>query len=416
MKMACFYQPTMKGIVMSHQASKWMFAALLSCTLASCVEQVPGLTVTQSLRVALVAPADPGSVNNRLPDPAPGQKNSVTVNVSAIGPDGQVDTTFSRQVSVYAQYLGTLSPELGKTPIKVISSTNGVSGNVTLELPPLFSATTLWIEDGQGDDATYATGTSPTLWYRDPYIVDIQKPVDETGLAAFTVSPLQDKQVRVSGSRYPGRLMVTSVFAQGYTVSDVKPPVAPATRWTTDGYDHALIFAFSRPKDTKRRDVVVGEFIDAFTGGISEFNGLTELTFPQTIVNSDERPTGDPNLVPLPEVVITSGPESWFTKPIAFEKNEAAAIQLDNPKLCPLDTAYDRFKQWRLAADVDGVYDCAPRSATAINVVSAGLAFDPKPNVGKIFKKVVGVLKPVSFANGGNIWIINPRDEMDIVQ
>jgi hypothetical protein len=25
-------------------------------------------------------------------------------------------------------------------------------------------------------------------------------------------------------------------------------------------------------------------------------------------------------------------------------------------------------------------------------------------------------LKPVSFANGGNIWIINPRDEMDIVQ
>jgi hypothetical protein len=124
-----------------------LLTASLCLALAGCVEQLPGVTVTQSLRIKLVSPADPGSVNARLPDPPANEPTKVTITVEAIGPNGSIDTSFNHTVSVHVQFLGTITPELGMLPIATIPVANGVSANAVITLPPLFGATTLWVED-----------------------------------------------------------------------------------------------------------------------------------------------------------------------------------------------------------------------------------------------------------------------------
>src|SRR5207248_3235069 len=98
------------------------------------------------------------------------------------------------------QFLGTLTPYFGGTPLATVPLQGGVSAPTTIMLPPIFGQAVLWVEDGT-EGGSYATGTTPPLWFRDPFIADIQTPTDETSLDALSSSPLQNKQVRVSGSR-----------------------------------------------------------------------------------------------------------------------------------------------------------------------------------------------------------------------
>ncbi|HEY0250740.1 MAG TPA: hypothetical protein VGC41_04405, partial [Kofleriaceae bacterium] len=206
-----------------HHASSWLrTAALAGAALSGCTDHDPGITGTQSIGVELVAPANPGDVSHRLADGL----TSVTVNLTAYDADFKLDPTFDRDVDVYVQYLGTLTPSLygdpAPAPLAKIHVTAGVATNQTIPLPEVFGQTTLWFDDHEDANPTFATGTSPALWFRDPTIQDIQEPPSETALDALTDSPLENKQVQVSGSRYGavGRMIVTSVFSQGYTVSD----------------------------------------------------------------------------------------------------------------------------------------------------------------------------------------------------
>ena len=134
----------------------------------------------------------------RLADTA----RTVTYNLQALDQDGNPDASYTRDVQVYVQYLGTLTPYLGQTPLATVHVANGVAMNQSITLPPVFGPTSIWFDDGKDMDATYATGASPTLWYRDPYIQDIQKPLDETALDALSASPLQNKNLDVRQSRH----------------------------------------------------------------------------------------------------------------------------------------------------------------------------------------------------------------------
>lgn len=400
-------------------------ATLLGLALAGCVDHRAGITGTQSIGVELVSPADPGDIDHRLPAGA----RTITVNLTAYDAAYAVDTTFDRDVEVYAQFLGTVTPTptvdtltgLVATPLAVFHMTAGRAMNQSVALPPVLGPTTLWIEDGPKPvvggrkvDAsyvpTYATGTSPVLWFRDPFIFDIQTPVDETRIDALQVSPLQNKQVSVSASRYGsvGRLVVTSVFAQGYTVSDVKCSAAAGTPpCTTEAYNHIEVFSSSAPRDQMGRLLRQGQVIDGFSGGISEFDGLTEVGFPVTFATSD---AVTPDHLPPP---VKLDPNTWFNglnDPqgiINFERNEAAPIEIDNALVCPLDSAYDRFKEWKIAPS--GV--CG---GSVIDVVTAGVIsdLDPATLVGKTLPRVVGVLRPIE--TSGNIWIIYPRSSADL--
>lgn len=366
---------------------------------AGCVEHLPPIDETTSLAVELVAPTDPGSPDQRLDDSA----RTVMVKVTAKDAQNQVDTSVTRQVQVYAQFLGTLTPAHDAAiPLATIDLTAGVSGTATVNLPPVFGPTTLWVEDG-GPGGSYAVGASPTLWFRDPHVADISTPRDPMALDALSASPLQNKQVTVSSSRYGdrGRLVITGTYAQGYSVSDVECADATGAPPCVSGdYDHVLVFSFSRPKDEQGRNLAAGQFIDGFAGGVSEFNGLTEMSFPQTFADDT---SVDEARIPPPAVVQAS----WFSDPIEFEKHESSPIAIEGATVCPLDADYTTYKQWKL--------DLGRGCGTAINVITAGVVeFDPAAKVGMPVTRVVGILRPVNIGSF-NVWIIYPRDSRDLV-
>ena len=382
--------------------SIWLALAL--AVLASCVEKLAPIDETTSLRIELLAPTDPGAPDRRLDLAA----RTVEIRVTAIDSFGEVDTALDRDVKVYVQYLGSLTPSLGAPlPFATIPLVAGVSAPTTLTLPQVFGPTTLWIEDDT-EGGSYPTGTSPTLWYRDPFLNDISTPRDLMGLDALTSSPLQNKQVSVTGSRHGanGRIVVTGVYAQGYTVSDVLCADAAGTPpCTTGDFDHVLVFSFSRPKDEQARDLQTGQFIDGFAGGVVEFNGLTEIGFPQSFVTDT---SADLARVPPPAVVIGSGVGSWFaTGFIEFEKREGGLIAVEGGTVCPLDADYTTYKQWKL--------DVGRGCGAPINVITAGVAdFDPATKVGMALTRVIGSLRPVNIGSF-NVWIMYPRFSADVV-
>jgi hypothetical protein len=429
-----------------------MKKALLFVLLAACVEEKGPITGTQSIYVEMVSPVSPGTVMNRLPD----SQRTVIVNLTAKDSEGQTDATFNASIRVYAQFLGTLTPELQDMPLATLTMTNGVATNQTIMLPPtVFGATTLWFDNGAGFGDEYVfgavTGTSPALWYRDPFIADLQRPANETSLDALSITPLTDKQVRVGASEHGtmGALVVTSTFAQGYTVADVRCATGgamPAPPCTSSDYAHAMVFTFSSPRDQFGRPIVEGEVIESFNGGLTEFNGLTEIGFPRSFIpvpNPMTDPTPQPfvnrALMPAPVPfqmnwldALDSSPACMTTGTctgrINFERNEAGPIELTNVTVCPIDDApdgvYARFKQWSVDPNPDkSVPANLCRMATSdqrsrlINLITAGTDFttDPHTLVGRTLPKVVGIVRPVNLGSF-NVWIVYPRGKDDITQ
>jgi len=405
-------------------------AILAAAVLAGCVDHPPGISGTQSLGIELVSPNDPGAIDRRLPDTL----RTVAINLTAYDADFNVDETFDRDVEVYAQFLGTVTPTPtppgldGRvaTPLARFHLTAGRAMNQNVTLPAVLGPTTLWIEDGpKGTDGgkldpsytpSYASGTSPTLWFRDPFVFEIQQPVDETRLDALEISPLQNRQIAVDSSRYGavGRLVVTSVFVQGYTVSDVAcSDSAGAPPCTAAAYDHVEVFSVSAPRDQMGRLLQQGQVIDGFAGGIVDVDGLTEIGFPATVASN---PDVDPARLPAP---VKLDPATWF-KPlpqadgiINFERNEAGAIEIDNARVCDLDDDYATFKRWKV--DPLGAGGNCSHNSNVLDVITAGVIadLDPATLVGKTLPRVVGILRPVEIGSL-NVWIIFPRSSADL--
>lgn len=396
---------------------------LLALALAGCVDHKAPLTGTASIRVEVVAPADLGSFATRIPDSA----RHVVVNLTALDEEGNEDPSFDADVQGYVQYLGTLTPYLGQASKIKTHLTAGKATNVAIDLDPVFGPTTLWFDDGDDPDATYATGASPPLWFRDPNIADIQTPANEMALNALSDSPLENKNIDVDSSRYgaDGLLVVTSVFAQGYTVSDMNCPGGHAP-CTTNPYDSLLVFSFSAPtysngadqQDTTPNVLEEGQIMARFNGGVEEFNGLTEIGFPQ---NFPLQPVKvDKSLEPTP-VKIEAGrageTHNWFgplsdpNGEINFERYEAAPVELDNGTVCPLDDDYATYKQWKIDPG-DGT-GCSGHNI--VNIITSGVIadLDPATLVGKKLPRLVGILRPVSIGSF-NVWIIYPRSSADL--
>lgn len=411
-------KPTSTALV--SRSTVGALGALALVSLAACTEMKAPIEGTQSIKVELVTPASGGSSTQRLPD----TQRTITVNLTALDADGAVDTTFDREVQVYAQFLGTLTPKLTEAPLGTFRITGGKAMGQTVTVPIAFGPTTLWIDDGKDADPTYATGTSPILWYRDPFISDLQTPKSETALDALSAIPLESKQVSVGTSRYGarGRFVVTSVFSQGYTVSDVQCADATgAPPCTAQAYDHAMIFSFSAPRGANGAPILEGQLIDGFAGGVDEFNGLTEIGFPQTFGDGGVNVNKAREPVPaIADTETTLTPETWFDALTAtgggvinFERNEAAPIQINGGKVCDADADYTTYKQWKL--DPFGVGGNCMGNKKIINVITAGTVsdFDPFTPPGRTLPKVIGVLRPVNIGTF-NVWIIYPRSAADL--
>jgi hypothetical protein len=371
---------------------------VVALALAGCVEELPPIEGTTSIAVELEAPADPGAFDDRLPDDA----RSVTMSLRAIDAQNQLDADFSGTLDVYAHYLGGLTPELGEPPLATVQMTGGVA-NLDLELPAVFGPTYLWVEHTSGDAPTYATGTSALMWYRDPFLVDVQRPPDEGALDAFERSPLEKKQVNITASRYgdAGRMVVTGIYAQGYTLSDVQCADAAGTPpCVADDYDHMFVFSFSRPEDEDGNAMLTGQVVERLAGAVSEFNGLTEVNFPQSFLAGTEVRE---ELVPEPVVI----EPSWLDTRIELERVEAALVAMEDATLCPLDEDFETYAQWKL--------DIGRGCGRPINIISKGQVadFDPTEYVGEVIPRVVGTLRPVNIGSF-HVWIVYPRTMADL--
>jgi hypothetical protein len=379
-------------------SSRTILAAALVVTLAACVDERAPISGTTSLAVELIDPADPGSEDERLND----LSRSVTISVSALDAQGELDEGFSASVEVYAHYLGGLSPDLGDDPLISVELEDGQSDEVELELPLVYGATFLWVEDGGRDDATFATGTSPILWYRDPFLADVSRPIDESAAGALERSPLELKEIQVSDSRYgdDGRLVVTGVYSQGYTLSDVQCGEGGAPPCTTGDYDAVFVFSFNRPLGEGTGPIEVGDSIDVVSGAVTEFNGLTELGFPSSRVVDGER---DPGRAPEPVVI---QPE-WLSGGIEMERIEAGLVAVEGGVVCALDEDFETFSQWKL--------DVGNGCGDPINVVTQGQVndFEPAAVVGQVLPRVVGTLRPINIGSF-HVWIMYPRDAEDL--
>jgi hypothetical protein len=394
----------------------------LLAALAACTDHRPPIKGTQSLQVDLVSPTDPGTIDNRL---APAMR-TVTMNLTALDAQGQVDTSYNKDLQVYVQFLGTLTPYFGDAPLATVAMAGGHGTLANFMLPPVFGPTTVWFDDGNDPDATYATGVSPTLWYADPFIADIRN--SEALADPFGTGPIDNKNVAVldsaaGGGGYAsrfgasGRLVITSVYAQGYTVSDVQcqangaPPCNYATQpglatigGLNTGYDSIDVYSYSAPLDQQKKFLTEGQSIDGFSGGVSEFDGLLEIGFPQTFVDSDT-PEIDPAREPAPIKVDAT----WFTNIILFKRFESAALELDNVYVCPLDSNYAQYKQW--SVDLGGTgSNCG---GNVVSIVSSGITIDPSKLVGTKLTKVVGIERSVNIGTF-HVFIIYPRGLADI--
>lgn len=400
----------------------WIWLAAVGCT----EHRGHGLEGTQSIEVTLVSPADPGTIDRRLGD----AQRRVVMNLRALDADNELDPTFTKELKVYAQFLGTLTPELPRGSLATFTMTDGVAMNQTVDLPAsVLGPTQVWIDDGTGINAEYVpgkiAGTSPTLWFRDPVIRDLQTPRNEMALDALTTSPLQNKQVAVRASRHGarGRLVISSVFAQGYTVSDMQcADEAGTPPCTAEAYDHAMVFTFSAGRGSDGHVLDEGETIDGFAGGLTEFNGLTEIGFPRTFTPDFKDANGDgvndaivKARMPAPALLDLGwfGPLSSPNGRINFERNEAGPIEIRNGKVCQLDDDYTTYRQWKL--DPAGVGGDCSQNDNVINLITTGVvtSLDPATIVGKTLPRVVGILRPVSIGSF-NVWIVYPRGASDL--
>ncbi|HTL34163.1 MAG TPA: hypothetical protein VL326_13630 [Kofleriaceae bacterium] len=386
-----------------------MKRTLLLLLLVGCVDTRDPITGTQSLRVELKSMT--GSTQNRLD---PNTATPAIIDVTAIGPDGQADTSYNNSVQVYVNYLGTLTPYLGNPPLATIAMSGGHAMNQSINLPRVFGPATLWLDDGTSQSPTYASGASDTIWYRDPFISDIQRPANPMALDALEHSPLELKQLRVDASEFGavGKLVVTSVFAQGYTVSDVTCAAGGAPPCTTMPYHHAMVFSFSAARDEHFCTIKEGQTIDGFAGGVSEFNGLTEIGFPQsfdsrTAEGGCQAQEINPARIPPP----VDFDATWFTNKIMFEENEAGLIRIPTAKVCNLDSDYATYKQWKI--DPAGTGGDCKGNKNVINVISTGVVpTDPMTLVGKTVS-IIGSLRPVNIGTF-NVWIVYPRSAADL--
>jgi hypothetical protein len=376
--------------------------------LPACVSDEPGRTGTTSLAVTVTSPAQLGTPDAPLcldPDVVC-EDRKVTVDIQARDQNGQPDPSVNGDIDLYAHFLGTLTPDQPRhIPLQTVTMTAGVA-TATLALDSAYGATLVWAEDVTRPGASFATGVTPELYFRDPFLADVQSSLGISPLAWLESSPLEGKQVRVSRSQFgnQGHLVVTGVYGQGYTVSDVKiadrsvPPFA-----------HGFIFTFGRPRAAGGRDIEVGDVVKTVSGGISEFVGFTEYNFPQTVL-TDAAP--DPSLVPDPVLL----DRAWLDLPAApegminLEKLEAGLVEVDGAKVCDTagDTSFARFAQWK----VDVGRGCGSK---AFSVITKGQVadFDPVAMKGKTIQRLVGTLKGV---NQGSlqVWIVQPRSSADI--
>ena len=385
-----------------------MRRATLLLLLAACAQNKgPTRTGPQSIQITVAgAPGSMGTRQNPL------TSHAITFDAKVLGPDGKV-FDIDRDLNLYIWFLGTLDRSFGMdqtqrcaTPTATVHVTHGVATGMNVTLPQAYGPTQLWLEDCNQPNPSYAVGSTEPFWFPYPTIADVSAPrVDPTCdpiITLFANSQLEGKQVAIDSSP-TGKIIVTGVFSQFYTVTDS----GLATF-------HSLeVYSFGAPP-VSVGDVIQGQTL---TGAISEFNGMTELNFPLATVVSHGEPLPAPTVLQIAD--FNYGTD--MAKALKLEGLEAAAVELDDGCICPPGADYATFQQWSVAFKTTaGQYNCGRSYSLGVTTAGQVAGWDP-PKQGHHLSRIRGVLVNIAgcasktSGNPFGFFILHPRDASDIV-
>jgi hypothetical protein len=353
---------------------------MLALVFVGCVDQRadPSRNQISSLILTITSP-DPAHLGSPM---APITARSATFDITAVDGTGAPwgkDLDVNLFLSFGGVKVGGSNPCLNAVdpnqPLAVVHLTAGKIAGYKIDLPAAFGATNLWLDES----VSHAVGASPTMFFRNPHIDEIQAPPDINAANASFCTPFDRKFVIIDEATNGGKLVVSSVFSGAFTVTDTGP----------GDYAHfnsVYLYSFGKPPPY----IVPGRVVRSFSGNISKFVGFTELNFP--LFETDENAPIDLSLLP-PPAVVTPADVSNLPKLLALD---AGVVTLTSQECDPVMggtqwTSYNSF--------IVGTPDCSSLTNFAVELPAKTLgSFDPLTVVGRTLK-VTGMLKNNSGQN-----------------
>jgi hypothetical protein len=277
-----------------------------------CEYQVSGEHRLTSLRMLLQSPMESelGSPSN------PVTPSSLKFDVEALDEQGRlmaVDANLSAYIVAGGSRLSLLDPcqSSSTTGDPALLKTIGMRGGkvtgeqVSLSLPAVFGRIAINLEEL----SSQSLSSTPPIYFPNPTIARLMKPLDVTAGNASFCSPYLARQVTIDGTATAqGKLIVSSLFQSGLAVTDTSSP----------DYGSMYIFTFSQPS----AQLQIGTVLERLSGAIAKFNGMTQLANPTLIPTDVYRPDWVPTPIELdatrrPTGGPTSANNQWLTKYIA---------------------------------------------------------------------------------------------------
>ncbi len=409
----------------------------------ACVDVRPSPTkgVVSSIEVTLIDPP-PDQVGSPS---APVSVPSATFTAIAVDDNGQ-QVAADLDVDVFISFGGVKTggssacgANVGAEDAPLTTAhlkAGATTSPVTVMLGAAFGSTSLWLDER----VSHATGASPTIYFRNPFVDEVQTPADPTSANATFCSPFNNRFLTVDHARSGGKLVVSSVFDSAFVVTD---------SGATAGFNNIYLYAFGKPPSY----IVPGTIISSFSGNYSKFVGFTELNFPLFNAALDDQGNylqPDLTLVPAP-IVLTHNDLSNQPKLISASAGvvefTGVICQMNPPNPANDPNIQKTIDSWNKYNQfvVDGDGTCASFTNFAVEIPQKVLGkFDPTQVVGSTLD-VVGMLQnhsgqnqytdannnPIScnaqnpcvkgtcisgdcYKNAYNFWTILPRVEADI--
>jgi hypothetical protein len=403
--------------------------------LAGCVQHRPSPTAGQvnTIEVQLIdPPAD------KLGSPqSPVQIKQATFNVVARDEQGAV-VTQDLTTNVFISFGGVKtgassmcgSDDTGNDPIEQLTLTGGMLMNHTVQLPLAFGSTSIWVDEPKSG----ATGASPTIYFRNALIPEVQTPPDVTAANATFCSPFNGKFLVVDKATGSGQLVVTSVYNNAFTITDTG--VAPGQ------FGSIYLFAFGKPPSY----IVEGRVVRSFSGNYSKFVGFTELNFPLFDTDDMAPIVATPAPVDLAFADMSNVPKllGASASVVRYTGKQCDPFPPNPTNDSNIQSTRDSWTKYnQFVLDNNGACDSFSNMAVELPAKVLG-TFDPLQNVGKTVT-VVGMLRNNSgqnpyldgngnavscttqmpcakgtciggtcYKNAFNFWTIDPRRQEDV--
>ncbi len=326
---------------------------LMFClSMAACYGPAPKIELSGSFKVEFAEQPTGGLGTPDKPRAVADNPETFYLKITALDAEGKVDTSYNGLVCMYVSK-GLLVGGVFGYEVK-----NGVLERAQVRVRLAFGKTSLWVSEAKGmDKCKNATdpddkllphvgrsGSAPHLYYDLLSISELQK---------ATQSPYRSALFKQYAEIGRGKMVVTGVTSNGFYMTDLE-----AYNKSKESYHSLFVFTFSAPslsfeEGAAPRLVQVGDLIDHVKGGVDEFSGQTQLTFPSF----------EPVWVDgVKDSDVVSLSESEMPKPIeltpdfiwsraSMEKFEAALVEVKDALPIPVLTEQEgwlQYRQWPL--------------------------------------------------------------------